>query len=192
MYEELIAFLLGKKSELSEEDLREFMDLLCNALEVSEECKTLEKHSIIENMVDSANIKNRTERAVVSGAIEKILQFHSESEEETSEDILEDRSDETPLRNRKVRRGNFSRAPVGGASTGGMDGSNCREQSIIATSTHSGQNVAPPSQIFIEPEGRSGFTALDTEDGTKKFEFVIGDLEENHCEGPSFAFNLDE
>lgn len=208
MYEELIAFLLGKKSELSEEDLREFMDLLCNALEVSEECSTLEKHSIIENMVDSVDIKDKAERAVVSSAIENILQFDSESGEGSDESILIDKSEEeAPLRNRKVRRGNFGRAiaksDAGGANNAGPEpktipGAHDDEEKSkkIKTGRESGQNTVRPSQIFSldKPERNISNTTAPhtTEDASSRFGFEIGELEENHSEGPSFVFELDD
>lgn len=205
MYEELIAFLLGKKSELSEEDLGEFMDLLCNALEVSDECKALEKHQIIENMVDSVNIRDKAERAVVSSAIENILQFHTESEEESDEDILIDKSEgEIPLRNRKVRRGNFPRTSVKGDTSEANKANGPRTAVCDAKEqnkkTKTGQESAPgairPSQIFSLDKSEQNtqktvtpHTAKDTDD---QFKFEIGELEENHSEGPSFIFKLDD
>ncbi|ORD93092.1 hypothetical protein ECANGB1_1324, partial [Enterospora canceri] len=52
MYEELIAFLLGKKEDFTDEDLNEFLRLLAETLSVAPEYEMFEKQAIVESMMD--------------------------------------------------------------------------------------------------------------------------------------------
>lgn len=111
MYEDLIQFLLGRKDELSEQDVEEFMDLLGRALEVHDYCQGLEKESVIESMVETVALKDRKEREAISSAIGSILHFEEEDGSEHDGDILDEKDDQVlPLRARKVRRGRFGGA----------------------------------------------------------------------------------
>lgn len=108
MYENLIAFLLGRKGELTDEDLNEFVELLTRALDLAEEYSTLEKQAMIENIVDSVAVKDLQERRIISSAIENILDFQEEKDSEASEDVFVEKSEENvPLKKRKVKRGQF-------------------------------------------------------------------------------------
>lgn len=103
MYEDLIAFLLGKKEEFTDDDLDEFIDLLNKALEITEEYDIHRKQSIIENMVAHTNVKDGDERAIISTAIDNILQL---DDFEGEAGLLEDKEEaRTPLRSRKFTRG---------------------------------------------------------------------------------------
>lgn len=75
MYEELIAFLLGKKDEFTDEDLNEFMSLLIKALDLSLEYEILEKQTLVENMMDTAQISSEEERFIIGNKLNKILRI---------------------------------------------------------------------------------------------------------------------
>ena len=75
MYEELIAFLLGKKDEFTDEDLNEFMSLLVKALDLSPEYEILEKQTLVENMMDTAQINSEEERFIIGTKLNKILRI---------------------------------------------------------------------------------------------------------------------
>ncbi|KAI5149769.1 hypothetical protein ENBRE01_1109 [Enteropsectra breve] len=103
MYEEIIAFLLGKKEEFTDDVLDEFIDLLVSALDVTQDYKILRKQALIESMVDTADLKDKFERRVVSDAIGNIL--HIETEEIPQIEEKKTVVKEIPLRNRKIVRG---------------------------------------------------------------------------------------
>lgn len=119
MYEELIAYLLGKKNDFTDADLEEFIELLNNALEVTDEYELHRKQSVIENMVDCTAVEDKEERAAISTAIDSMLQLDCEDET----DLFEDRhSNDVPLRSLKFTRGlktSSERAPTDKRSTRG-------------------------------------------------------------------------
>ncbi|KAM0681295.1 hypothetical protein GINT2_000494 [Glugoides intestinalis] len=204
MYENLVAFLLGKKTELSEEELNEFMELLVRAIDVEEEYSTLEKQSVIENIVNSVAVEDQNERVIISNAIENILEFDTnatESEESDNQDIFVDKSrDELPLKQRKVKRGNFGNRSESSIKKEELKAhlensvidveekqekidiqeDNCDNAKRVKPSENIAEETEKPSKIF----GNKGESLA--------FEFDIGDLEENHQDGPSFSFKLDE
>lgn len=208
MYENIIAFLLGKKTELTEDDLNEFMELLIRALDVDEEYGALEKQSVIENIVDSVAVKDQNERDIISNAIENILQFDEESEK-SEEDIFVDESEEyVPLKNRKLRRGEF-----GKSKTTLVDS---KEQLLEKKQDHSikeedevdkpiksdtsidrqkKKNSVDETKKRIKIEEPNKIFKIEEDPDYPVFEFDIGDLEENnnqHHDGPEFHFKLDE
>lgn len=116
MYENLLEFLMGKKSELTEEELNQFMELLCQAFDVTNEYHTLEKQQVIDNIIDTVNIKDLNERKVISSAIDNILQFDdgeisSSSYDDSSSCEGKNTSEEhIPLKERKIKRGCFKKS----------------------------------------------------------------------------------
>ncbi|KAI4292596.1 hypothetical protein PAPHI01_1870 [Pancytospora philotis] len=104
MYEDLIAYLLGKKQEFTDDDLDEFIDLLNIALEITDEQELHRKQSIIENMVRHTQVTDRGEQAAITSAIDNILQFEEDDEDEMH--LLDDKSEsDSLLRSRKFVRG---------------------------------------------------------------------------------------
>jgi len=104
MYEELIAFLLGKREEFTDDDLDNFIELLSQALEISEDYSTIKKQHIIDSMMDRAEIRDNYTRSAVSSAIGNILRLDwIEDEGENNEAAREEK--DTPLRSRKFMRG---------------------------------------------------------------------------------------
>lgn len=204
MYENLIAFLLGRKTELTEEDLNEFMELLVRALDVEEEYEALEKQAVIENIVDSVAVKDQNERKIISSAIENILEFEEESAcSEESGDIFADKSEEAvPLKMRKMKRGEFgrtgkdegkarkkARAEAKNEAEAVKSNGEAANRKIEDTQKKvkaNGESKVKPSQVFVENDTAS--KALNC----PHFDFEIGELEENHQSGPEFSFRLDE
>lgn len=196
MYENLVAFLLGKKSELSNEEMREFMELLCNAMNLTEEFQTIEKESIIENIIDSVDVKDKLEREVISDAIENILMFEeSSSDFESQENLFEDKSEKSsePLKARKVKRGRFNK------SKESLISENKQIEEAKPMSTNLPENEQKlekadeeisPNQIFKLDNINS--VNLSNIKDLPDFHFEIGELEENSFIGPSFDFNSDE
>ncbi|ELA40943.1 uncharacterized protein VICG_02032 [Vittaforma corneae ATCC 50505] len=209
MYENLIAFLLGRKTELTEEDLNDFMELLVKALNVEEEYETLEKQTVIENIVDSVAIKDQNERKIISSAIENILELEEESTDtEESEDIFADKSeDAVPLKMRKMKRGDFGRAKTekdkrkSKKEAKANDGNKMEAEAdknngsiVVDKKIEENQKKAKvneekeikPSQIFVKDNIANATLNYP------QFDFEIGELEENHQSGPEFSFRLDE
>lgn len=191
MYENLVEFLLGKKSELSDEEMNEFMELLSKAMDVTEEYQELEKQSIIENIINSVAVKDTNERAVISDAIESILMFNeNSSESQDDEDLFVDRSEMTePLKSRKVKRGRFNKS----------------KESLIGDNTTPIEEQKDSQTIETDKCKRLKSTATIEEDPSQifkienvmnknlpEFDFDIGELEENHSVGPSFNFQIEE
>lgn len=200
MYENLVAFLLGKKSELTNEEMKEFMELLCKAMDVTEEFQILEKQSIIENIIDSVDVKDKVERAVISDAIENILMFDdASSDSESQENLFEDKSENNePLKARKVKRGRFNKSKesllpeneqvkeISHTEAISVEQNKCDD----VKSTTVVQESTSPNQIF-----QIDNTKIKSIQDTEKlpvFNFEIGELEENQFTGPSFEFDIDE
>lgn len=195
MYENLVAFLLGKKSELSNEEMREFMELLCNAMNLTEEFQTIEKESIIENIIDSVDVKDKLEREVISDAIENILMFEeSSSDFESQENLFEDKSEKSePLKARKVKRGRFNKSKESLIS----ETKPIEEAKSVSTNLPENEQKLEkadeeisPNQIFKLDNINS--VNLSNVKDLPDFHFEIGELEENNFTGPSFDFNSDE
>ena len=202
MYEGLIAYLLGKKEEFTDEDLDEFIDLLKGALEISEEYMMLEKQTIIESMVDKAELQNSEERTLATAAIDNILHLKDCDEEE---DIFKETEEEKiPLKDRKLVRRRFhkSSAPEGKDSvipaSKNEDASSITERSVEAKD----ESPIPQKNKSQTKRGREledGAKRQDISGAVKKeasadgrFVFDIGDLDENHEDGPSFDFKTEE
>lgn len=199
MYENLVAFLLGKKSELSHEEMNEFMELLCKAMNVSEEYQLLEKESIIENIINSVNVKDKDERAVISDAIGNILMFNESSSESQEEDLFVDKSEiNEPLKARKVKRGRFNKS---------KESILCENKEKIKEDEvdieENGNNKKLKSGLYTHDNPSQIFKIEDNENDSKapvqealknfpEFDFEIGDLEDNQSKGPTFDFKLDE
>lgn len=235
MYESLIAFLLGKKEELTEEELNEFMDLLVKAMDVYEEYETVEKQSFVEKIVDSVSINDQKERKVISNAIESILEFDEESEKSQTSDknLFKDESEDKKisLKNRKIKRGGFSNVKrESNQSNNNINNNNINDDSnnnvnnnvsddIIKVNKNivkinnidnnknidinnnidnkvdiKDQNIIKINQIesLIENKNIKPSQIFQKEDNSIKFDFEIGELEENHQKGPDFLFKLDE
>lgn len=107
MYEELIQFLLGKKEELTNDDMDEFIELLNDALETTEEYNIYTKQNIIEKIVDHVKITNTDERKVVKQSIDNILHVDIVANDEVDlfDDVSEDSEASVPLRSKKFVRG---------------------------------------------------------------------------------------
>lgn len=202
MYENIVAFLLGKKTELTEDDLNEFMELLIQALDVDEEYGALEKQSVIENIVDSVAVEDQSERNIISNAIESILQFEEESEK-SEEDIFADKSEEyVPLKNRKLRRGEFGKPRQNSNETLAETKKNQIAEPIKEEKkSDSAVDKQKKRDSIDETKKRAKIDKTEEPDDIFKieedpsypvFEFDIGDLEENHHDGPEFHFKLDE
>lgn len=195
MYENLVAFLLGKKTELSEEELNEFMELLVKALDVEEEYSTLEKQSVIENIVNSVAVEDQNERVIISNAIENILEFDNaatESEESDNHDIFVDKSrDDLPLKQRKVKRGKFgNKSEISMKKEEETTKLEHTECDVHEEHIDSSKKMKPNEVLADKAEKPSKIFGTKGESLT--FDFDIGELEENHQDGPSFSFNLDE
>lgn len=259
MYEELVAFLLGKKDEFTDDDLDKFIDLLNNALEITEEYDIHKKQFIIENMVDRTEVTDKEERAVITSAIDNILQL-DEGDEEV--DLFEDKSDDdAPLRTRKFTRGAKGDRATKEGDAGSVRSSSTRNSKTPASEVRSlgGREPAAPEEgslpskkvridraeekgdgreqsSFVEqedllksdfktpekkkpqvrfselfasnkkfdgdvtkpqngdfPDGgsRARQAASDKGNVSEEFKFEIGELEENHNEGPDFVFNTE-
>lgn len=197
MYENLIAFLLGKKNELTEDELNEFMELLVKALNVEEEYETLEKQAVVESIVDSVAIKDQNERRIISSAIENILEFEETSgDEESGKDIFMEKNEENvPLKMRKVKRGEF------------------RKTKKEADKEANKEEISEVKPIDIKPEEPKGIEEQANNEKAREFKasqifgkkstekedsnipgfnFELGELEEDHRSGPEFSFRLDE
>lgn len=75
MYEELVAFLLGKKEEFTDEDLEEFMKLLADAFNAKPEYHLLEKFGLVESMMDKAEITSFEDRLIAGNKISSMFYF---------------------------------------------------------------------------------------------------------------------
>jgi hypothetical protein len=247
MYEDLIAYLLGKKMDITNDDLDEFMDILGRVLEISEEYGILEKQSIIEGMVDRAEIYDMEERKIVSNAIGNILQMEDCDDTVNLFEDLSNDSHKAPLRSRKLNRGVFTRSKA--CRKEKIQSVDCSESTTsakvlkktqdeplapkIAEQTEpqlnkfsdifskgitdtdlasSNENIKASenvisSPIEIEPkktfgeifsqknsnESKSSNGASNTNPTTDGiFQFELGDLSENHNEGPEFKFETEE
>lgn len=225
MYENLIAFLLGKKDELTDEDLNEFIDLLNLALETTEEYEILEKTMIVDRMVDKAKISDKAERAAISEAIGNILQVEESESEELN--IFNDTNETTtPLRSRKLKRGKFNKSGLWksednknettinlekrefedifkdkdethileedllkSTNTMLMDDSIPKRKNIVLFNNDKEPNIPSEKPLISEI---FSINSQETAENTTKYKFEIGELEENHNEGPEVEFNLSD
>jgi len=174
MYEKMISFLMNKKDQMTNDDVSEFLRYLADAFNVAEEFEILNKQSEVQNMIDSCSGIKAEENEFISNALENILHVSSSSEN----DIFNDASNgEVPLRSRKIKRKSFKKT----------------EHAEEEGSTHVNDNQKVPKADNKRAklnDGENDGSCKIYLNQSPEFEFEIGELEENHCEGPSFDFRL--
>lgn len=173
MYEKMISFLMNKKDQMSNDDVSEFLRHLADAFDVAQEFEILNKQSEVQNMIDSCSGIKAEENEFISNALENILHMSSSNED----DIFNDASNgEVPLRSRKIKRKSFKQ----------------KEIAEDEGSRHVDDNQTVPKADNKRAklnDGNKDSCKIDLNQ-SPEFEFEIGELEENHCEGPSFDFRL--
>ncbi|KAL6121356.1 hypothetical protein NUSPORA_01732 [Nucleospora cyclopteri] len=168
MYEQLLAFLLGKKSEFTKEDIDEFIKLLTDALEIVPEYQMIEKKYILDNPQEEAVYEESIKGNIVSNAIDKILNYEIEDPEEN---YLKKR----PTRIEGKKGGKFF--------------------NVARPIEERFENSGNLLELKLNEEVKridEGVKRIDEEIAVDLFKFDISELESIHKEGPEFEFDIEE